>query len=139
LYLAFGYPSAWFKVEEWSEPRPLPFVGKPTTPADSKMYDSRVHFALGFEREAIQLPLSGQELVEDRLPKLQGISGCGIWRIIRKGKPLGAWNEDMIRLVAIEHHCKHDAYMLGTWMRVVIERIGVEYPSAKRASSIVYR
>jgi len=81
-FLFFGYPMSWsghVASEDYVVSQGLAFV---TLPHDgprleSAHYDQDVHMVLNFKRDAINCLQGGV----DTLPKLHGISGCGIWQV----------------------------------------------------------
>jgi hypothetical protein len=64
-----------------------------------------------------------------RLPALQGISGCGVWRLHRKGDDPRTWSVDQIKLVGIEYGFIKGA-ILGVRARHVIGGIATQFPRA---------
>jgi len=56
--------------------------------------------------------------MEFRLPKIVGMSGCGIWRLTTKPpSDLSNWAPSERRLVAIQTKCKYGSFMKGTWIK----------------------
>jgi hypothetical protein len=67
-----------------------------------------------------------------RLPDPRGISGCGIWRLMKAGTSSSAWTVDQIRLVAIEHRYNSDLHVLrGTRIKYVNRIVFERFPDVR--------
>ena len=80
LYLAFGFPNAWYqRVEDVQITDSLCFLGSiydgELNP--ESFFDPAVYIALGFEQRC-QNVFTQEEKI---LPEINGISGCGLWRL----------------------------------------------------------
>jgi hypothetical protein len=139
--LAHGFPAdgKWYVQDNWHQPKPLPYFARTMVPSGNGVFDPKVHLALTFSRAAIRMDMDVKSLSQDTLPKIQGMSGCGIWKIIPDGLALSDWNPEHMRLVGIQHRCKHDEYILGTQIRWVLDRLCKEYPEIESALEISYR
>jgi hypothetical protein len=71
-----------------------------------------------------------------RLPELQGISGCGVWRLHRKGDDPTTWSVDRITLVGIEYGFIKGA-ILGVRARYVIGGIAMQFPELEPCVELV--
>ncbi len=139
FYLAFGFPTEWYrKDQDLYRTDPLSFL---TAIFEGELnpdafFDSKVHIALTFEHNAINA-LTREEL---SLPQVNGMSGCGLWRIVNYSKAeIVAWSADKIRLVAIQHRWFNQRqYIQGTWITYVLGLIWDNYPSLREAMKISY-
>lgn len=71
-----------------------------------------------------------------RLPALQGISGCGVWRLHRKGDDPRTWSVGRIKLVGIEYGFIKGA-ILGVRARHVIGGIATQFPELEPCIELV--
>jgi hypothetical protein len=143
VFLMFGFPQAWFRVEK-SGPKCLPLVYPCAIYqgdhwAGSKIgYDPKVHLLLDFTRDAID-PIDRQPKTLPDYRGIQGVSGCGIWRVIDLNTPIDRWKPGKCKLVAIQHrYYEEPGYLLTTWIQYAIDRIFDDYPELKSAAAIVY-
>ena len=83
-------------------------------PSDSDYpFDPVFHLLLDHSRD-----LRWGEGLVSRSPKIEGMSGCGIWRLTtRPPSDLAAWSPEERRLVAIQTKCKYGSFLKGTWIR----------------------
>lgn len=142
LFLVVGYPQAWLRVLPGKlESDPLPFLtrfyeGSPRPTADVT-YDPAIHALFGFTREALQ----GSELTVVQLPEfkgIQGISGCGIWRVCDFDKSFDNWRPEQCKLVAIQHrYFEKEGYVQGTWIRFAMEKLIADYPQVAKAIQLI--
>jgi len=68
---------------------------------------------------------------ETRAPDLQGISGCGMWRLYEAEKHAGRldrWEPSWIRLIGIEHGWVPGKWVKGTFIRHAIDLIENSHP-----------
>lgn len=137
----FGYPMAWatdFTTDEHARSVALAFAGHPFAGKrhPTAHYDPDINIVLQFEREAIRT-LDG---VKDTLPKLHGISGCGIWRVgTFKDKAITPCTADSVTLVGLQHRWFPDnGYIQGTRTRYVLHFLLQNYSHLESAMSIVY-
>lgn len=64
---------------------------------------------------------------EPRFPDPNGISGCGVWKLLPK--PIDAWTERDRRLVAVEHtHVQNKQLIKATRIELVLQMLATEYP-----------
>jgi hypothetical protein len=139
LYLVFGFPNAWYRrIEDVQTTDSLCFLG---SIYDEKLnpdtfFDTAVHITLGFDQRC-QNVLTQEEKI---LPKIHGISGCGIWRLINySAAQIDGWNPSKIRLVAIQHRWfERSKYIQGTWITYVLRLIWDKYPSLREAMKLTY-
>jgi hypothetical protein len=71
---------------------------------------------------------------EIRMPELNGISGCGMWRLYGvedRTDRLDKWQPTWIRLVGIEHGWVRRKWVKGTFIRHVIDMIENAYPDLR--------
>lgn len=144
LFLVCGFPQAWTTVfEEDIESIPLPFLGKwysgQPSPKAQIQYDPDIHALFEFHREAIR----SNDLQKEELPPfkgIQGISGCGIWRVVdwKQDNP-SILRTDQLRLVAIQHRYYEDYnYIHSTWVKFAVQQIYDNYPDMRNAIRLVY-
>jgi hypothetical protein len=57
------------------------------------------------------------------LPRLKGISGCGIWRLTRSRHTDAGWSADDVRLVGIEHTVTSNPYFIRGTRIAVMNRL----------------
>lgn len=103
---------------------------------DSAHYDPNVHMLLHFARDAVNA-LQGSVAT---LPKLHGISGCGVWQvgdIIGNGvRPRHA---ESITLVGIQHRWFPSLdYIQATKIRYALGLVLENYPEARAAMNLAY-
>ena len=141
FYFVMGFPShqEWYAQENWRDPKPLPYATRITNPESSKIFDPKVHLALSFNRQAVPLASKDGSSHPITLPRIQGMSGCGIWKVFPAGIAPNNWNIRHVRLVGIQNRCKHDEYILGTQIRWVLHRLVDDFPEIKNALQISYR
>ena len=127
-YLVRGYPLA-LSADPMTYSTVL-YQGDP--PTDSEYpFDPNFHLLLDHSRNLLW---RGGEVF--RSPKIEGMSGCGIWRLTtRPPSDLAAWSPDERRLVAIQTKCKHGSFMKGTWIRHAFGLIYHRCPELRPAMS----
>jgi hypothetical protein len=136
----FGYPMAWsgHVIQDYIVSEGLVFLGFPHTGLRHKeaLYDPKLHMVMGFERDAINELKGGI----DRLPRLKGISGCGIWQVGDiEDKKAVARSTETVTLVGIQHTWYPDLnYVQGTKIRHALAFIQQNFPEVSPAMSIVY-
>lgn len=141
LLLFYGYPEQWaghLVTETGMVSKALAFSSfeDRLDPSTVTGYDPQLHILLNYSSDAIQA-MTGET---ERLPPLQGISGCGIWQIgDKRGRTAVPRTEDTLTLVGIQH----SVYMKLN--RVKATRIGYalglildQYPDTKEAMSLAY-
>jgi hypothetical protein len=136
----FGYPMAWsgHVIEDYIVSQGLVFLTFPHTGTlDPKAYfDPSLHLALNYKRQAVNALKGGT----DRLPKLHGISGCGVWQVgdIVDKKAI-ARSQEAVTLVGIQHRwfSKLD-YIQATKIRHSLAFIQENFPDVRAAMSLVY-
>jgi hypothetical protein len=139
LYAVFGFPNEWYRrAEGVQRTDPLYFLGSIYDGAMNphSFFDPAVYIVLGFEQRC-QNVFTHEERI---LPKIQGISGCGIWRIANFSRAdVEGWNPQKVRLVAIQHRwSERRHYIQGTWISYVLELIWKNYPSLHAAMKLAY-
>lgn len=96
----------------------------PTVLKDAVGFDPGLSIALFMDEENVD-----EEGDRTRLPALQGISGCGMWRLHTKGDDPGAWSIDRIRLVGIEHTvAPRSGTIRGVRARHILAGIASQFP-----------
>jgi len=76
---------------------------------------------------------------ECRSPKIEGMSGCGIWRLTAKPpSDLAAWSSDERRLVAIQTKCKYGSFLKGTWIKHAFGLIFDKCPELRNVMSSLH-
>jgi hypothetical protein len=136
----FGYPMKWsgHVIQDYIVSQGLVFLGFPHTgPLYEKgFFDPNLHMALNFERDAINALEGGK----DRLPRLKGVSGCGVWQVGDvKDKKAIARSPETVTLVGIQHRWFPDLnYVQATKIRHALAFIQENFPEVSAAMSIVY-
>ena len=140
LYVMFGYPEDWFSPSADSplENEPLACVCQPYkgSRVPNAYFDPRVHILLGFSRTAVDLA----DQSTHQLPRLNGVSGCGIWKIGKRSKDgFERWDPDRMHLVALQHRwSERRDYIKGTWIGYALALIQERYPDVSAAMNLVY-
>ena len=140
LYVVFGYPERWSGVATRSSvlSRPLVYVCRPYEGEcdPTACFDPKVHVVLAFEQNAYNI---FQETTEE-LPPLQGVSGCGIWKVADwSSEGLQRWQPEHTSLVALQHHWDRNRdYVRGTWLGYALALIKDKYPDVSAAMDLVY-
>jgi hypothetical protein len=70
------------------------------------------------------------------LPRLKGISGCGLWRLSRPEVQPQRWTTDSVQLVGIEHTVLRNQYIRGTRIAIVNRLIWDSYPDLRPAMQV---
>ena len=127
LYFARGYPLE-------CNANPMTYATalyQGEVPTHSKYpFDPAVHLLLDHNRD-----LRWREGHVARSPRIEGMSGCGIWRLTtRPRNELAAWSPDERRLVAIQTKCKNGSFLKGTWIRYAF---GVIYDTCPELRSVM--
>jgi len=110
LYLVRGYP-----LDCNADPTTYETVlYQGDVPADSEYpFDPLCHLLLDHSRN-----LRWRKGQEFRSPRIEGMSGCGVWRLTtRPPSELGVWSPNERRLVAIQTKCKYGSFLKSTWIR----------------------
>lgn len=140
LYFFFGYPGDWFAgaTETALVSEPLAYacrryIGE-TNP--NEHYDPDVHVVLEFSQAAVD-PLDKSS---HQLPRLHGVSGCGVWRITEWSKEgFEGWRPDQFCLVALQHSwSRQRKYIKGTWLGYALALIRENYPEVSAAMKLIY-
>jgi hypothetical protein len=145
LFLIVGFPKAGmqFREQKWNDPHPheietesLKFVCKRSTegwknPAFN--YSPTLHILVGMSTQAISAT-SGQPEELPGYEGMQGISGCGIWRVAdrRSKKSLDHIGLEDCKLVAIEHrYDEKNSLVAGTWIDIGLKNLEESFPETK--------
>jgi hypothetical protein len=140
LYLLFGYPELWSGLISETAVRSyglaytcLPYDGERNPDA---FFDEDVHVLLGFDQAALCVA----DQATQQLPRLHGVSGCGIWRMAELTKEgLQRWRPEDVCLVALQHRWfPQRKYIQGTWLGYALALIRDNYPSVSSAMELVY-
>lgn len=138
LFLVCGFPQEWFQKEKTLHPKAMKFFGKQHIGELNPLshFDPDVHLVVGYERQ-------GCNALDDQpalLPKVHGMSGCGIWRIAEwKPQSIDSWQPKRCKLVAIQHSWDQNRnYIKGTWVRHALSLIYHHYPQHQSALSVDY-
>ncbi len=89
----------------------------------------------------LEYPLENMDINENsvHVPRPEGMSGCGIWRLNDPSQPLYLWRPSQVKLVGIEHRWrKYHRYLVGTSVRHAVQLILEHYPELRRTTSLVY-
>ncbi len=137
LYVVHGWPLVLSRRSETKlgfEPfimRLTPFTGSTET---FRRFDSARQLALDYGR--------GDQLNDDGesvrgLDGLEGISGCGLWRLLEYGGSMSLWTGDQAKVVAVQTGVfqlgdGHEAIGGTTW-RTVAELINTKFPDLRSA------
>ncbi len=140
-FMFFGYPMDWsghviapdFVVSQGLAFGTFPHKGDRD---DMAHYDPDVHMLLNFTRDAVNALQGGV----DRLPRLKGISGCGIWQVGDiDGRNVKPRDQDSVTLVAIQHRWFPALdYIQATKIRFSLAFIVENYPDVAAAMKLVY-
>jgi hypothetical protein len=140
-YVFFGYPMLWsghVVAENHIHSRALAFatIEHEDQRHDSTFYDPNVHITLGFCRDAVDLQNSSSEM----LPKIHGISGCGIWQVGDLSElGLRSRSCSSVTLIGIQHTWFPDhGYVQATRIRYVLNLILANYPELEAPMSVLY-
>jgi hypothetical protein len=140
LYLLFGYPALWSGFVSETAVRSyglaytcLRYDGERDP---YEFFDEAVHIALGFDQEAMSMA----DQTTQQLPQLEGISGCGIWRMAELTKEgVQCWRPEDVCLVALQHRWFPERkYIQGTWIGYALALIQDNYPRVSAAMELVY-
>jgi hypothetical protein len=131
IYLVRGYP-----LDCNADPMTYSTVlyqGDTTTDSDYP-FDPAFHLLLDHSRD---LRWRGGQVAHS--PRIEGMSGCGIWRLTtRPPSDLAAWSPDERRLVAIQNKCKYGSFLKGTWIRHAFGLIYHRCPELRSVMSSLY-
>ncbi len=109
LYLVRGYP-----LDCNADPMTYSTVlHRGDIPGDSDYpFDPAFHLLLDHSKD-----LQWRGGLVARSPRIEGMSGCGIWCLTKRPpSDLAAWSLDERRLVAIQTKCKYGSFLKGTWI-----------------------
>jgi hypothetical protein len=96
-------------------------------------YDAEVGIALDFDSTTVRDD-NGSPAIP---PHPGGMSGCGIWRLVKAGTDSRAWKLDDVKLVAIEHTLKTGQHVLvGTRIRYALQLIYRNHPDLRPAMEL---
>ena len=132
-YSFFGFPakdnSPDYTKKEIA-PLPIHYLCMPLLNAPEARSNTSVF--LQVTKSRIIISDSENSLIEeDRMPELNGISGCGMWRLFGiedRTDRLDQWQPSWIRLVGIEHGWARGKWVKGTFVKHVISLIANTYP-----------
>jgi hypothetical protein len=136
-YMVAGYPGKLVEVLNGGKrlmPTPLLAVAnlRDTLPEETRL----------IKNESIFMSISvlglNQQYEEVKLPPLQGISGCGMWRLANPARFIDMWKPEDIRLVGIETSCLRTEYIRGISMSIVLAMIGYCWPSLRDPINLIY-
>ena len=85
--------------------------------------------------------LENSDVEEQRMPELNGISGCGMWRLFGVGDRADhshRWDPSWIRLVGIEHTWARRKWVKGTFIRQAINLIANTYPELRTSIELTW-
>lgn len=151
LMLLFGYPRAGTEfvtqnaLAELQPPRmeSLKFICKESAGGWKKTelkYSPLMHLVVGMIRNGYSGKTGRNRLLPEH-SGIQGISGCGIWRIAdhARGKSLDQIGMADCKLIAIEHSYDEEAgKVAGTWIDLTLEVLANSFPEVKPAMGILY-
>lgn len=130
VYVIRGYPSEMNRAEPNNQTfrvRILRFLAEPYSgelphSADSP-FDPLKHVLLRHSER-------GQDATGNYTdaPPIDGMSGCGIWRLASFDQRFKDWQPDNRKLIAIQTACKSDSYFKGTWIVYALELIARRRP-----------
>jgi hypothetical protein len=101
MYVLYGYPVEWLDVSKRGiVSKALVYSCKLYNgePLRLSNYNADYHVLFGVDKEGIDAKTKEAVI----MPDISGISGCGIWRVMRKDQAK-TWKSDYCKLVAIEH------------------------------------
>lgn len=130
LYLMTGYP---LEDELYRREQKLSLT-------EARHYVTELHEAMTDSDRSLQFQLwlkyARDRLItsrcyEPRFPDPNGISGCGVWKVLPK--PSGIWTPRDRRLVAVEHtHVASTQQIRATRIELVLQMIATEYLELSR-------
>lgn len=146
IFLIFGYPQDWFNIGPGVLRHfPITYLADMYTPdaaliaelAEDREYGMPYlpdfHGMFRMKSQGIRMT-DGKRVPLPDFKGMQGISGCGIWRLCDASyEAMLAWNPTHCKLAAIEH--RYDAgngFVHATWIGVALRRITDEFPSLER-------
>lgn len=140
LYVLFGYPERWSGVATESSvvSHPLIYVCRPYEGQcdPDAFFDPNVHVVLELHQDAFNV----LEEATVQLPRLHGVSGCGIWRVADwSAAGLQGWRPEQTCLVALQHrwYPKRE-YIQGTWIGFALALVQHNYPEVSAAMKLIY-
>jgi hypothetical protein len=114
-------------------PLPIHYLCNPLLNAPEAHAGTSVLFQV--TKNTVILSDSQNSLIEEqRIPELNGISGCGMWRLFGvedRVNRLDQWQPSWIRLVGIEHGWVRGKWVKGTFVRHAISLIANTYPELR--------
>lgn len=140
LCALFGYPKDWSGVvtETGFVSNPLGYLCRRHTGETDpgKYVHPDLHVVLEFCQTAVDI-VDGSAA---QLPRLKGVSGCGIWRVAELSKEGSRrWRPDQLRLVALQHSWHQQMkYVRGTWIVHALALVRDQYPDVAAAMRLVY-
>ncbi len=144
IYAVVGHPNAWYRnINGVQKTDGLCFLATPyqgeTNP--DTLFDPTVYLALDFDQNMFDA-FSGEE---KQVPAIEGMSGCGLWRIVGFETPasykidIDNWSAAKVRLVGIQHaRSKTRPYIRGTWIDYGISLILEQYPALRKVAQLEY-
>jgi hypothetical protein len=124
-YMVYGYPTKLSPPDEATQSINANAVAFATfiycdERGELDNFDMEVRIALDFN-EATMTDDGGQPATP---PDPDGMSGCGIWRLVAAGTDTRRWNLDDVKLVAINHGWrKRTKVLVGTRIRYALQMI----------------
>lgn len=124
-YFVFGYPKSLSEAN--SEQGVLNY--KPLVYASHPYQGERGKLVRHNPESEIALHFVPSMSIDDTgnpsgIPHPSGISGCGIWRLMKQGTSIEKWSPDMVKLVGIEHTWNKDIEVFrGTQVRFLVRLI----------------
>ena len=141
VFLLFGYPEHSADADRFVEPLAVAFFSERYTgeldPINPQIqFNPRAHLAIEIKRNAVHLE-NGEPI---RLQKMQGVSGCGIWRVADSLESfVEHFQPAKVKLVAIQNvwHAGM-GYGVGTWVYYAMEILFRSHPHLAPARKLVY-
>lgn len=120
-------------IKKEINPVPIHYLCEPLLNTPEARADISVFFKVTKDI-AIVSDLQNSLIEEQRMPELNGISGCGMWRLFGiedRTDRLEQWQPSWIRLVGIEHGWVRRKWVKGTFIQHVISLIANTYPELR--------
>jgi len=134
-YMVYGYPTSLSPPDEQTRSIGSAAVAFATFiycdergPLDN--YDRAVSIALDFDPTNIRDD-AGHTAVP---PHPEGMSGCGIWRLVEAGTDTRLWTPNEVKLVAIDHALRpRERVLIGTRIKYALQLIYRNHAHLRRA------
>jgi hypothetical protein len=141
FYFVYGYPYEWTKTDTTQSTVRLSSFRFGGTAFREKieLKEFRPELHLLISSPPDRIADADGNLME--LPKLGGISGCGMWRLSSLSQTNDRWSTDNVRLVAIEHAVAKvgsPVAIKGTRFKAVLQMIKEAHPELRQPIGLTF-